>query len=295
MRKHTKKGKSTKTKISNSNKSNINITIHNSEKKHKRATRKKKGEAYQAPKQNPKGFTNTVTTGAPPAKNYQDDPKEKAAVENYNNRKPLEIANEANNPLIEQIHMLEQGNNALHQEFDNFKTGINAQGNALLHEMNNLKYKSPLKILDKKRAGRPKKEATAEPAVIKKAVGRPKKVATAEPEIHIEEYKHDPHLTTPEGAAENNQLNSMVTPSFKKPKERPPQKVVVNQKDSPSKKQQEIDDVLYRGANYLNTDRSSILSPELKEEAFNDLFNELMEDLHTEPTRIRKARIPYTP
>ena len=109
MRKHTKKGKSTKTKISNSNKNHINITIHNSEKKQRRATRNKKGEAHQAPTQNPKGFTNTVTTGAPPAKNYQDDPKEKAAVENYNNRKPLEIANEANNPLIQQIHMLEEG------------------------------------------------------------------------------------------------------------------------------------------------------------------------------------------
>ena len=309
MRKHTKKGKSTKTKISNSNKNHINITIHNSEKKQRRATRKKKGEAYQAPKQNPKGFTNTVTTGAPPAKNYQDDPKEKAAVENYNNRKPLEIANEANNPLIQQIHMLEEGNNALHQEFDDFRTGIHAQGNALLHEMNNLKHKSPLKILDKKKAGRPKKEATAAPLepAIKKAVGRPKKeaAAAAAPEINIEEYKHDPHLTTPEGAAEDNQLNSMATPSFRKPKERPPQKFVVNQKDSPSKKQQEIDDVLHRGANFLNTDRANdLLSPVLKEEALNDLYTELMEnqkkldfkaDLQDAGKRIRKSRQPHTP
>ena len=181
----TKKTKSSKSKISNSNKSNINITIHNSEKKHKRTTtRKKKGEAYQAPKQNPKGYTNTVTTGAQPVKNYQDDPKLLAQVENYNN-KNLEIANVANNPLIEQIHMLENGNNALHQEFEQFKTGIQTQGNALLHKMNVLEHhKTPLKVLDiKKKAGRPKKEAAAEPVepVAKKAVGRPKKVK--EPEL----------------------------------------------------------------------------------------------------------------
>ena len=139
MRKQkTKKGKSTKTKISNSNKNHINITIHNSEKKQRRATRKKKATdgSYTPATQNPKGFTNTVTARAPPDKNYKDDPKLLAQIENYNNGH-LAIANEANNPLIQQVHMLEEGNNALHQEFQDFRTGIQNQGNALLHEMNN--------------------------------------------------------------------------------------------------------------------------------------------------------------
>ena len=81
-------------------------------------------------------------------------------IHEYDNRN-LEIANVANNPLIEQIHMLENGNNALHQEFEQFKTGIQTQGNALLHKMNVLEHhKTPLKVLDiKKKAGRPKKRS----------------------------------------------------------------------------------------------------------------------------------------
>ena len=76
MKKHkTKKGKSTK--ITNSNKSNINITIHNTtDKKHKRGTRSKKGEAYQAPKQNPKKGPATITSGG---STYLKDSKSRVA------------------------------------------------------------------------------------------------------------------------------------------------------------------------------------------------------------------------
>jgi hypothetical protein len=329
MRKHkTKKRKSTKSKISNSNKNHINITIHNSEKKHKRATRSKKGEAYQAPTQNPKGFTNTVTAGAPPAKNYQDDPKEKAAVENYNNRKPLEIGNEAHNPLIEKVHMLENGNNALHQQFQDFKTGVQTQGNALYGEIHNLKQnmpRTPLKILDvikkeEKKRGRPKKEpaaaaAVAEPVepVVKKAVGRPKKAKDPEPEVlnDFKEHNITDHkiVSTPEGAPQENQLSKMSIPSdSRKPKIRQPQKV--DAAESPSNAQQSIYNVLYRGANFLNTDRANnTLTPVLKEQAMNDLYNGLMkeqevedsynglmEDLYNDvPVKTRKPRKIFTP
>lgn len=308
MRKQkTKKGKSTKTKISNSNKNHINITIHNSEKKQRRATRKKKATdgSYTPATQNPKGFTNTVTARAPPDKNYKDDPKLLAQIENYNNGH-LAIANEANNPLIQQVHMLEEGNNALHQEFQDFRTGIQNQGNALLHEMNNLKHRTPLKILDKGKVGRPRKVAAADPEPkVKKPVGRPKKVQR-ETIFDEEYYADDPILSTPEGATEENQLNLMAIPNdSRKPKDRQPQKVVLKQTDSPSKAQQSINDVLNRGKNFLNTERADgLLTPVLKEQAMNDLYAELMDnqkkldfkaDIQDAGKRIRKQKQPHTP
>ena len=297
----TKKTKSSKSKISNSNKSNINITIHNSEKKQRRTTRKKKGTdgSYAPATQNPKGYTNTVTTGAQPVKNYQDDPKLLAQVENYNNRN-LEIANVANNPLIEQVHRLEDGNNALHQEFEQFKTGIQTQGNALLHKMNVLEHhKTPLKVLDiKKKAGRPKKEAAAEEPVVKKAVGRPKKVKEPEPndefkahaklhdDLHTKAIKISPaarpklrYAYIPSDTEDDLNTTVLKTPI--------------------SHKRESMNELLNRGE-MANEDNIF----EQREYELDNIYSGLMKDqknldfkaeLQQEGRRVRKPKSPYTP
>ncbi len=119
-------------------------------------------------------------------------------------------------------------------------------------------------------------------------------------------YPNDPNLSTPEGTAEENQLNLMAIPNDSRtPKDRQPQKVVLKQTDSPSKAQQSINDVLNRGKNFLNTKRADgLLTPVLKEQALNDLHAELMEnqkkldfkaDLQKAGQRIRNKKQPYTP
>ena len=94
----------------------------------------------------------------------------------------------------------------------------------------------------------------------------------------------------------------------RKPKTRKPQKV--DEAESPSNAQQSIYNVLYRGANFLNSDRANkALTPVLKEQAMNDLYkglmgdqaaddsyNGLMEDLYNDaPIKARKPRKIFTP